>query len=155
MRAYLWRPTGPSVGFAGRHSPPFTSFVPTPGPLAVPASLSRVLSSFLLPNHAPCSTVCHADFWRHNKGYERIRGGRRALELATDSRGVAPWKGARRTVTSQVEVEPPMGGLWYDSKHAGGGLQPDERHNLAMEVLKIIRPRKIWCGGLMLTKFRM
>mmetsp|Transcript_15313 Transcript_15313/g.27110 ORF Transcript_15313/g.27110 Transcript_15313/m.27110 type:complete len:82 (+) Transcript_15313:273-518(+) len=71
-------------------------------------------------------------------------GGRRALELATDSQGATPWKGARRTMTSQVDVEPPMGGLCHDSKQAGGGLQPEERHNPAMEVLKIIRPQKIW-----------
>jgi hypothetical protein len=53
MRALLWRPRGPSVGSAGRHSPPSTSFVPIPGPLAGPASLSRV--TILLPPFEPCT----------------------------------------------------------------------------------------------------
>jgi hypothetical protein len=60
MRARRWRPTGPSVGLACRHSCPFTSsttpFVPRVGPLAGPDRLFRVTILLPLLNHAPRST---------------------------------------------------------------------------------------------------
>jgi hypothetical protein len=68
------------------------------------------------------------------------------LKVAADSREVTPWKVARCTLTSHVDVEPPMGVRHY-VKHNGGGSQPEERHALVGDVLRICRRRKARYGG--------
>jgi hypothetical protein len=74
------------------------------------------------------------------EGYGPISSGTRVLELAADSRKVALWYGARWLPTTLL-VYASLGGR-LTATHDGGLSQPEERHNLAAEVLRIIRRRK-------------
>jgi hypothetical protein len=63
---------------------------------------------------------------------------RRALELAADSREAAPRQGVRWRSTTNVSFESLLGAR-RETSQAGGGSQPEERHGMAAEVLRIDR----------------
>jgi hypothetical protein len=68
------------------------------------------------------------------------------LESAAASGEATPGKGVRRQSTSLVSIESPMG-MKREATHAGGGSQPEKRHALAVEVLKIDRKNPVRRDG--------
>jgi hypothetical protein len=67
------------------------------------------------------------------RGYGRINGGTRVLELAAGSREASPGQGVRYLSSGLVSFESPMGAR-LEATQGGGGSQPEERHVLAAEV---------------------
>jgi hypothetical protein len=79
------------------------------------------------------------------EGYGRINGGTRVLELAADSWEAALARGSL-AIDSHVSFMSPLG-VRLEATQDGGGSQPEERHGLAAEVMRIIRRRKKMVRG--------
>jgi hypothetical protein len=61
--------------------------------------------------------------------------------MAADNWKVAPWHGARYVWTHMRDLNLPPG-VRRDGTHAGRRSQPEERHGMEAEVLRIDRRRK-------------
>jgi hypothetical protein len=108
-----------------------------------PRLLARAVRYFLSKTMYPSNTsmVMERDLCLGRGGYGRVFGERRPSELAADNREAMPGKSARWRMTSDSDIDLPLGAR-HNAKHAIGESQPEKRHGLAAEVLRIDRRRR-------------